>query len=215
MRPVSRRRHPAVLPAVLAAASGIVVFALVGCATPGAGTSGADPAGTSTPAPPAGEVIAQGTVMDVGGDVELCLGAIAESYPPQCSGIPLEGWSWEGVDGYETAGDVTWGAYAVQGTYDGERFASTAPPMLLALYDPIAPEDPTGGEPGAGTEDELLTIQEELPELLGDGYLSSFPDDGWLRVQVVWDDGTWQSAADERWGPDRVVVFSALRPVAG
>ena len=33
---------------------------------------------------------AQGTVMDVGGDAELCLGPVAESYPPQCSGIPVD-----------------------------------------------------------------------------------------------------------------------------
>ena len=75
-------------------------------------------------------MVAQGTVMDVGGDVELCLGPVAESYPPQCSGVPLANWSWGGVDGSETSGDVTWGAYAAQGTYDGEEFAVTQPPHV-------------------------------------------------------------------------------------
>ena len=76
---------------------------LSGCATPphsGAGGA-AGSLGSLWPAPPEGEVVGQGTVMDVGGEVELCLGAVAESYPPQCSGIPLTDWSWDGVDGCE------------------------------------------------------------------------------------------------------------------
>jgi len=200
--------RPAVL-ALLAAASAIL---LAGCATPGAGDAAPPPSlADAHPAPPDGEVIAQGTVMDIAGDAELCLGAVAESYPPQCAGIPLEGWEWEGVDGADTAGDVTWGAYAVTGTYDGETFSVTQPPMLLALYDPMAPEDPTGGRAGAGGEEELIGIQDALPALLGDAYLSSWPADGWLHVQVVWDDGTLQSAADADYGADRVVIESALR----
>jgi len=206
---VSHRRHRA----PLAVWAGIAVLALAGCATPGTGTAGGVPAADATPAPPSGDVIAQGTVMDVDGTVELCLGPVAESYPPQCSGIPLVGWTWEGIDGYETSGDVTWGAYAVQGTYDGSAFTTTAPPVMLALYDPMAPEDPTGGEPGAATDEEIATIQDELPDALGDAYLSSYPSDGWLRVQVVWDDGTYQGALDDLYGPDRVVVISALREV--
>ena len=101
--------------------------------------------------------------MDVDGEVELCLGAVAESYPPQCSGIPVVNWSWEGVEGSESSGDVTWGSYAVQGTYDGEQYTVSAPPIMLALYDPMAFPDPTNGEPGAGDEATLLEIQEDLP----------------------------------------------------
>ncbi|MDQ2697689.1 MAG: hypothetical protein M3Y46_02755, partial [Actinomycetota bacterium] len=165
--------------------------------------------------PPEGEVRAVGTVLDAGGDPQLCLGAIAESYPPQCSGIPLEAWTWEGVDGAESSGDVTWGAYAVMGTYDGETFTVSQPPIMLALYDPIRPEDPTGGQPGAGDEAALASIQEELPELLGDAYLSSYPQDGWLWVDVVWDDGSWQGAADTAYGEDVVIIRSAIQPLDG
>ncbi|KQZ84175.1 hypothetical protein ASD56_09190 [Microbacterium sp. Root166] len=212
-----RRRH---LLLALGAAS---VLALSGCATPagsGAPSSAADaPPGASlgslSPAPPEGEVIAQGTVMDVAGTVELCLGPIMESYPPQCSGIPVTNWTWDGVDGSETSGDVTWGAYAVQGTYDGDAFSVTQPPIMLALYDPMMIEDPTGGEPGAGDEGTLLAIQEELPDSLGDAYLGSYPDNGWLRVDVVWDDGTWQDAADDDYGDDVVIITPALRPIEG
>jgi hypothetical protein len=156
-----------------------------------------------------------GTVLDTGGDAELCLGPVAESYPPQCSGIPLEDWTWEGVDGAESSGDVTWGAYALQGTFDGESFTVTQPPVMLALYDPMAPEDPTGGEPGAGDEQTLARIQEELPDRLGSSYLSSYPQDARLWVDVVWDDGTWQDAADREFGEDVVLIRSALRVSGG
>ena len=71
---------------------------------------------TSVP-PPDGEVVGVGTVMDVGqGDPELCLGAIAESFPPQCSGIPITNWDWAPVkDTSESSGTTRWGSYAVTG----------------------------------------------------------------------------------------------------
>jgi hypothetical protein len=193
------------------------VLALTSCAT-GTGSPGASavaPLGSVLPALPPGEVIAQGTVLDVDGSPELCLGAVAESYPPQCDGIPLTDWSWSGIEGAETAADVTWGAYAVQGEYDGETFAVTQPPIMLALYDPMPVPDPTGGEPGAATEEELLGIQEQLPGRLEDAYLSSYPENGRLWVDVVWDDGTWQDAADAEYGEDMVVIRSAMRAVEG
>lgn len=194
------------------------VLALSACATSPGGSADAPPGfalGSLDPAPPSGEVIGQGTVMDVAGEVELCLGAVMESWPPQCHGIPLDGWTWDGVEGADSSGDVTWGAYAVQGTYDGERFTITQPPMLLALYDPMALDDPTGGVPGTAGEETLLAIQDELPDRLGDRYLESWQSEGRLWVHVVWDDGTWQDAADADFGEDVVVVQSALRLVEG
>jgi hypothetical protein len=194
----------------------VTALALAGCAgTAPSGTPSPPSLGAVTPVPPEGEVTAVGTVLDTGGDAELCLGPVAESYPPQCSGIPLEDWTWEGVDGAESSGDVTWGAYALQGTFDGESFTVTQPPVMLALYDPMAPEDPTGGEPGAGDEQTLARIQEELPDRLGSSYLSSYPQDGRLWVDVVWDDGTWQDAADREFGEDVVLIRSALRESGG
>lgn len=171
---------------------------------------------TANPAPPDGEVQASGTVMDIGGSIELCLGAVAESYPPQCSGIPISGWSWDGIEGSESSGDVAWGAYAITGTYDGETFTVTQPPLLLALYDPIAPEDPTGGEPGSTPESELIAIQDGLPAVFGDDgsvYLGSLPEKGRLWVDVVWDDGTLQAAADEDYGQGVVIIRSALHEI--
>lgn len=169
--------------------------------------------GAIAPALPEGEVIGQGTVIDQAGSAELCLGGVQESYPPQCAGVPLSGWTWSGLQGAETSGDVTWGAYAVQGTFDGSTITVTQPPILLALYDPMAVEDPTGGTAGVGTEAELVAIQDSLVDRLGADYLSSGPMDGRLWIDVVWDDGTYQTAADAEFGADMVIVRSALRPV--
>ena len=66
-----------------------------------------------------------GTVLDDGGGPELCLGGVAESYPPQCGGIPLVGWDWDAVEGEESASGTTWGDFHVVGTYDGEIFTVT------------------------------------------------------------------------------------------
>ena len=153
--------------------------------------------------------------MDIGGDVEFCLGAVAESYPPQCTGIPMIGWSWDGVDGSEQVDDVRWGAYAVTGAYDGESFTVTQTPILLALYDPM-PVDDASDHQGSKTEEELQQLQDEImtrfssaPETL----LGSSPAGGLLVVDVVWDDGTLQRAADDDFGADAVLIRSALREV--
>ncbi len=204
---MSRHRRP------IAALGGIVLALIVsGCA--GSSAPGAS-LGTLWPEPPSGEVVGQGTVMDVDGDVELCLGAIAESFPPQCQGIPITNWSWDGVDGSETSDSVRWGAYAVQGTYDGAECTVTQPPIMLALDDPMMTPDPTDGTPGDADEATLVAIQDTLPDRLGDDFLSAGAQDGRLWVDVVWDDGTWQQAADAEFGADVVVVRSALRTVDG
>lgn len=206
---------------VLASASLAGLLSLSACAT----GPGGSPAPTSTtgssdqrietaqPELPNGRVIATGTVMDIAGDVQLCLGAIAESYPPQCSGIPVDDWTWDGVDGSETSGDVRWGTYAVYGIYDGERYLNTDPPIMLALYDPIRPEDPTGGVDGKTVEAELNRIHDDISARLGQDALTVWSDRGYVWLQVVWDDGTIQDAADAEFGDDVVVVTSALREI--
>lgn len=191
---------------------------LAACATgPGAGrspTSSADPqvqdfSGIVTE-PPTGRVRGTGTVLDVDGEVQLCLGGIAESYPPQCTGVPLIGWSWDGVDGSETSGKTTWGAYAVTGRYDGESITVTDPPVLLALYDPVRPDDPTGGVEGDATAGELTEIQDDLSSRLGGEALTLWTERGYVWVQVVWDDGQLQRAVDAEYGDGTVIVLPAL-----
>jgi hypothetical protein len=69
----------------------------------------------------------------------LCLGAIAESFPPQCGTIPIRNWSWDRVDGEQAAAGSTWGVYHVVGTYDGESF--TALEVRAADRTDEAPQD--------------------------------------------------------------------------
>ncbi|MGH2591791.1 MAG: hypothetical protein ACRDGW_13485, partial [Actinomycetota bacterium] len=53
---------------------------------------------------------------------ELCLGGVADSYPPQCGGVPIANWDWDLVDGEESASGTTWGNFHVVGNYDGSTF---------------------------------------------------------------------------------------------
>lgn len=207
------------LPSLLATAA-VAALLVTGCATPRA-ADGADapdvnaPVGAVAPAPPAGEVVAQGTVLEAEDGPQLCLGAIALSLPPQCSGIPLAGWSWDEVEGDESSSGVTWGSYAVTGTFDGETFTVTQPPIMLALYDPMQLPDPTGGAEGTTSDSRLQQIQKELQDVLGDDFLMSYPERGYLWVDVVWDDGMLQEDVDTAYGDDVVIIRSALRPVGG
>jgi hypothetical protein len=196
------------------------VLILTGCGQLISGGGGID---INPPVPPAaipaaGEVLGQGTVLQIDGEpAEFCLGAVAESYPPQCSGPEIVGWDWATVDGEETASSVTWGTYAVQGTWDGERMTVTQPPIMLALYDPMVVPDPFRDPANSGdtAEAELLEIQTEVHELDSLGALYSGVENGYLFVSVIHDDGQVQQYFDELYGPDVVVVESALRPVTG
>jgi hypothetical protein len=192
------------------------VLLIAGCAGQGRSTGGSgaewEPRAPALPA----EVTAVGTVLELDGTPMLCLGAIAESYPPQCSGPTVIGWDWAAVDGEEAASGVTWGAYAVWGDWDGETFTITREPILAALYDPML--DPTMPNPwddslppGALSESEAAGVQAELDEVLPGLLASSFVN-GRIVVEVMFDDGTLQHSIDERYGDDAVVVISSLKP---
>jgi len=201
-------------PAVLMFA---VALSLAGCATavpPVGGTPVVDaPSGSASAT---GEVLGQGTVLQVQPDAaQLCLGGVRESYPPQCSGPDIVGWDWAAVEYEESSSGVTWGSYAVQGTWDGETFTLTQPAIPLALYDPMADIDPRTlpENAGAATETELEAIQQQLIDEANTDVLMTLPQNGYLFVTVVHDDGTLQAYFDERYGADLVAVQSALRPV--
>ncbi|GLI26270.1 hypothetical protein ARHIZOSPH14_05120 [Agromyces rhizosphaerae] len=198
---------------VLAAAVALLLAAsLTACASAGSGP-GADAGGDGIPAPvPAGDVVGQGTVLQQGdADAEFCIGAVAESYPPQCGGMPMPEWTFpEGT--YEEASGVTWGSYAIIGRWDGEAFAVTGEVVPLALYSPLAEFDERLEEANAGEGDEatLTAIQDELSGFGDDSVLSSWQQNGYLFVQVRYDDGTVQEWMDARYGPALVAVQSAL-----
>lgn len=186
---------------------------------PGPDPSAAEPASAPAPAAHSGgrELIGQGTVLQVGDTLpRFCLGGVMESYPPQCSGPGIAGWDWSRVEQFETASGVTWGAYAVTGTWDGAVFTRTGTPVPLSLYDALPLEDPrlAEGVRGPASPQELERIQQELFSGAGDDLpLSGEVRDGYLTVTVVYDDGSLQARWDADYGVGVVVVLSALRPL--
>ena len=207
----------------LAALALVVSFGLAGCsgsdasdqvATDPAGSGGGVSAPTAPPAAP-GDVRSRGliTVMDkdVTDDVvELCLGAIAESYPPQCGGPRITNWDWDAHQGFDEQGDVRWGTFAVTGTWDGEEFTVTDA-VPGAVYDPMAEEPPTYPEPSTHyDEGRLIELAEELTGV--PGVLGAYGDatSGHVLVDVNYDDGSYQDYADDAYGEGVVVVTGAL-----
>jgi hypothetical protein len=174
-------------------------------------TGAPSPSEPSTPVPN-GPVTTRdlATVMDTGVP-ELCLGPIAESYPPQCGGPRLTGWDWEtlGQGMFEQEGDVRWGTYLVTGTWDGTSM-SPSDAIPGALYDRAMPsETPTPAADKPLTDQQLEAIAEELRDLVP-GYLGAHGADGHVVADVYYDDGSLQEWADSTFGPHVVVITSAL-----
>ncbi|NJC21286.1 hypothetical protein BJ994_000362 [Arthrobacter pigmenti] len=189
-----------------------VLLVLTGCgavSTPGGTVDEPQPAASE-------ELIGQGTVLSKdGGPTLFCLGGVMESYPPQCSGPELIGWDWSAVEQSQSASGVTWGTYAVQGTWDGSALTVTQPPIPLSLYDPPAPVDPRTDKesPGVGDEADLVRLQEELFMAKDAELLTAWVENGYLFVTVVYDDGALQDAYDAKYGQNIIAVQSALLPV--
>ncbi|MGO0575262.1 hypothetical protein [Ornithinimicrobium panacihumi] len=90
------------------------------------------------------ELAAHGMIMQRSADAEpeLCVGGVAESYPPQCGGPVLAGdFSWEGLDA-EEEGEVRWtnDAYWAVGHLD----LSTGGQGTFTLSRPLTSEQPEG-----------------------------------------------------------------------
>jgi hypothetical protein len=189
----------------------LTLAAATGCASP---TTGPGDAPQDQPTAVTA-VVGQGTVLQVEGEAaRFCLGAVMESYPPQCSGPELTGWDWDAVEGEETASGVTWGTYAVWGDWDGTRLAVTGT-IMLALYDPMPIDDPylDADNPGSTSETDLLVIQEAVQREAPADVLTSVPQNGYLFVTVVFDAGAVQEWANVTYGPDVVLIRPALRLV--
>jgi hypothetical protein len=69
----------------------------------------------------------------------LCLGSVAQSYPPQCGRVPVTNWRWDRVEGEERAGGTTWVEAHVVGTYaDGSFTLTERPgPQVERVYEPF------------------------------------------------------------------------------
>jgi len=136
------RTHFLVLAALVALAAGCGSSGRqdVSSEPPTGGPPSGGPMPTAVPAAD-GKVTTSGlvTVLDAGSGPELCLGGVAESYPPQCGGPKLVGFSWDERAGqFEQANGVRWGEFAVTGTFDGVQLRVTGV-IPEALYDAARP----------------------------------------------------------------------------
>jgi hypothetical protein len=170
--------------------------------------SASAPSGAAPTPVPDGEVRTSGlvTVLDPGTGPQMCLGAVAESYPPQCGGPAIEGFEWGDV-GFEEASGVKWGSYALTGTFDGTTFTATDA-IPAALYDPMAEpqDDPLGAacETPATTDTDKAT-PEDLDATLAaasalPGYATAWLTGNTINVAVTEDEAGAESALRETWG---------------
>ena len=203
-----------------AAAALSVLGALAACSTEGemravddaaAGdpTSPDSAASGEAPRPvPDGEVRTAGlvTVLDNGSGPQLCLGAVAESYPPQCGGPELVDFDFGDV-GAEQAGGTTWGQYAVTGTYDGATFTVTDA-IPAALYDTMkepeaggldpACDDAEATDPDKATPEDMdatLAAASALPT-----YATAWLSNGTISVAVTGDAEAAEAELRRTWG---------------
>ena len=203
---------------ILAAAAVLTVLGATACSTeaemravdPASGSgAAADASSGAVPQPvPDGEVSTSGlvTVIDAGDGPELCLGPVAESYPPQCGGPALADFDWGDV-GSEEASGVRWGSYALTGTFDGSTFTVTDA-IPAALYDTMAaPEeeplaaacdDPTTTDTAKATPEDLdatLAAASALP-----AYASAWLTGDTINVAVTEDPEGAEAELRTTWG---------------
>lgn len=169
------------------------------------GASSGDGAATVVVVEPGEVLVAHGILMQSAPDraVEICLGGVAESLPPQCGGPVLKGdFAWEDV-APERSGDVTWtndawwavGIYdpggGGQGTFTLHRPVSAEPPPGHAVPIPedlsfpqLCTDPYVNGDPAAAGD---LAAQEALASGLEglDGYVTSWVSDGSSLYNVV------------------------------
>lgn len=185
------------------------LVAAVGCGTeigPQSGADGTPPAGggssananpdsTSAGAAASRVYTATSTVLESPEHgPQLCLGGVADSYPPQCGGPDIDGWDWDAVTGAESASGTTWGSYTVVGTYDGERFTLTEPAQPPAAPTPPAEDDQFATpcappEGGWAVVDEAATTDDAMQAALAlaaatDGYAGAWVDQS---INPAWD----------------------------
>lgn len=197
----------------------VVLLAACGSRTGDVADDPADGGGPSPAAAPSavpaapGEVGTRGavTVLDDGSGPALCLGPIAESFPPQCGGPPLVDWDWKAQlpDTYQQASGVTWGEYAVTGRWDGESLTVTHAVPAAQVQPHVDDPTPTTEPEGRVDQGTLERIVRELGRDLP-GAQSSYVADGRAHVDALYDDGSLQQWADRTYGAGTVVVTTLL-----
>ena len=131
-----------------------------------------------------GRFLSYTTVIDDGNGPLHCTPGIMQSDPPQCHGVPIEGWDWETVEHEEKAG-VRWGDFVVIGRWDGLTFSLTEPatPIAWSQVNTVEPDpievpcpEPDGGwwtdasdleRVSADDYNDAIDVVNRRPELLG------------------------------------------------
>lgn len=154
-----RRRRNRGLTGLAVAAAVLTMFALGRAFWPGGGIATPQPADTTYPTYAADQVfVGHGLALERDGRTELCLGAVRESRPPQCSGPVLVGLDWADLGANaESEGGARFGDGYFVGTFDGTAFtltqaASADLPRGAELPDrpgPLTAPCPAGSTPAA------------------------------------------------------------------
>lgn len=149
-------------------------------------------------------------------DPVLCVGAIMESYPPQCAGhVRLVGWDWGDVTNETVVSGVTWvDTTYVTGTFEDGTFTLTRPPSEFpppgaVLESPAATDehpqlcdDPMRGADGSAAAG--IRADNRAKDALGrqletmDGYVSSWVSDRRAFMNVVVTGGADQALTELR-----------------
>lgn len=178
---------------------------------------------TGEPDAPADGVVYQGALTVLQGverdAPELC-GVVAESYPPQCGGLPVTGWDWDTVD-HEEAEGVRWGSYIVTGTYDGKSLVLTEDPVSTETvdmddYPHLQYEEPEIGDPAEDlSTEELQAIADELttefPRIVYGGWADE--QNGVALVDTLLVTPELEAYAAEHYPEDTVVFSTVLKPI--
>lgn len=191
-----------------------VALAIITAGVTGCGSVASDdhrqPGPTTQVTGPDDLLVAHGMLMQKSASdpVELCVGGVAESYPPQCGGPRIVGdVDWDAFKPERSSG-VTWTngeVWAVgrldrtgagdpggsQGTLTLDRPLSTTPPAGLSQPTPTEMdfpqlcEDPYagGGRRGAGSPEQQNALSMRLESL--EGYVGSWVSDGSSLFNVL------------------------------
>lgn len=142
--PSARGRWMAVAAAVVLVAGGVAAIAL---------NRGTDDSTTVTAPLPGPEVELVGTaaIIDEGDGPKLAAEILA-SLPPTGGVIPVAGFDWSMVEGEQSVDGTTWTDFlTINGTWDGEVFTITRPPVAPPIIDRAAPTPTPGCDEATAT----------------------------------------------------------------
>lgn len=206
-----------------AAAALAAVLLLAACAPQGPAASGTAPSRPDlVPDAHDGPLTTVGTVLeDAGHGPQLCVGGIATSYPPQCGGPDVLGFSFDDLpaESYEAALESRWGLVALTGVVEGDAVRLTGPPRPATgpLDPPLVAEfsadfttpcpAPAGGwtepDPARADDDALGRAAEVAPGVPGHALLwidEQAPGHRVVNVSTAGDPAAVESAVRQVWG---------------